>query len=134
MYEDAATREDVEISNYRTSTPDFAHPSCAMECKYTSLIRYMLIGSCCTVFSVAPALNAYRANMDIDSMSRAAFLCAFAEEVKQGDAHGFFVRYTKFQTVDERRGILEVSRKNRARFRKHYLTEFATTLMRFPAA
>ena len=44
-------------------------------------------------------------NIDIDSMSRAAFLCAFSEEAKRGDAHGFFVRYTKFQTVDERRGI-----------------------------
>ncbi len=36
-------------------------------------------------------------------MSRAAFLCAFADEVKRGEAHGFFVRYTKFLTVDERR-------------------------------
>ena len=41
--------------------------------------------------------------MDIDSMSRAAFLCAYKDEVKRGDAHGFFVRYTKHLTVDERR-------------------------------
>ena len=56
--------------------------------------------------------------MDIDSMSRAAFLCAVSEEVTRGDAHAFCVRYTKLQTVDERRGILELSRKERAQFRK----------------
>ena len=57
-----------------------------------------------------------QANMDIDSMNRAAFLCAFVNEVKQGDAHAFFVRYSKFKTVDERRRILEEAKKRRAAF------------------
>ena len=57
-------------------------------------------------------------NMDIDSMARAAFLCAFVEEVKRGRADGFFVRYTKFQTVDERRRILAEANAERARVRK----------------
>lgn len=47
-----------------------------------------------------------RANMDQGSMSRAGFLCEFADEVRRGDAHGFYVRFTKRQTVDQRRGIL----------------------------
>ena len=35
-------------------------------------------------------------NNDIDSMYRAAFLAVFAEEVTRGDAHAFFVNYTKW--------------------------------------
>ena len=57
-------------------------------------------------------------NSDIDSLSRAAFLSAFADEVKQGDAHAFFVRYTKHQTIDERRRILKQSKRQRAAFRR----------------
>ena len=59
-----------------------------------------------------------QANMDISSTSRAAFLCAFAEEVMRGDANGFFVRYTKYQTVDQRKSILRVARNARDEFRK----------------
>ena len=49
-------------------------------------------------------------NTDFDSMSRAAFLTVFAEEIKRGDAHAFFVNYTKWQTVDERERILKESK------------------------
>ena len=64
------------------------------------------------------AVNTLQANMDIDSMNRAAFLCAFMEEVKRGDAHGFFVRYTKHLTMDERRQVKIDSRKQRDAFRR----------------
>ena len=57
-------------------------------------------------------------NSDIDSLSRAAFLSAFADEVKQGNAHAFFVRSTKHQTIDQRRRILEQSKRERAAFRR----------------
>ena len=57
-----------------------------------------------------------QANIDIDSMSRAAFLCAFANEVKRGDAHLFYVRFTKYLTVDQRRRIMEKSRRARKAF------------------
>ena len=59
-----------------------------------------------------------QANMDLSSTSRAAFLCAFVEEIKRGDAHGFFVRYTKYQTIDERKRILLDAQKARAKFRR----------------
>ena len=59
-----------------------------------------------------------QANMDISSTSRAAFLCSFAEEVQRGDANGFFVRYTKYQTVDKRKSILRAAQTVRAEFRK----------------
>ncbi|MCY4430172.1 MAG: hypothetical protein OXC11_07225 [Rhodospirillales bacterium] len=55
-------------------------------------------------------------NTDIDSMGRAAFLSAFAEEVKRGDAHLFFVNFTKHQTIDERLEILREARDARRAF------------------
>ena len=57
-----------------------------------------------------------QANMDVDSSARAAFLCAFLDEIRRGDAHGFFVRYTKYQTIDTRKRILMKARAARARF------------------
>ena len=39
-------------------------------------------------------------------------------KVQRGDADGFYVRYTKFQTIDERERILREARRERALFRK----------------
>ena len=47
---------------------------------------------------------------DIDSTSRAAFLCSFLNEVKAGTAHAFYVKFDKYFTVDERRRIVRESR------------------------
>ena len=55
-------------------------------------------------------------NTDINSMTRAAFLCAFSEKVKQHRAHGFFVRYEKHHTVDKRNIILKESKAARNAF------------------
>ncbi len=63
-------------------------------------------------------VHTMQASMDIDSMSRASFLCTFAEEVLQGRAHGFYVRHAKHQTVDERRRLMEENRRERAAFRR----------------
>ena len=51
-------------------------------------------------------------------MSRAAFLCAFLNEVRRGDADAFFSRYTKFQTINERESVLQDAKRERARFRE----------------
>ena len=66
---------------------------------YMAYAHWMLIHRMLT----GAGVEQVHANMDIDSMSRAAFICAFADEIARGDAHGFYVRYTKFQTVDERK-------------------------------
>lgn len=56
--------------------------------------------------------------MDIDSMNRAAFLSAFTDKVKRGDAHAFFVRYDKYLTVDERRAVKKEGDGRRRAFAK----------------
>ena len=40
--------------------------------------------------------------MDCESLLRGAFLSAWCGEVKQGTAHGFYVRHAKYRTVTER--------------------------------
>ena len=58
-----------------------------------------------------------QANMDLDSMRRAAFVCAFADGIAGGEAHGLRVRRTKLQTVDERKRILRDANRARTRYR-----------------
>lgn len=118
LYAEAITRADVENIELQDLNPDLRTPflrnGMQVHLPYTVYAHWFLLHR----LLQGAGVKQVQANMDIDSMSRAAFLCAFSEEVTRGDAHAFFVRYTKFQTVDERRGILELSRKERARFRK----------------
>ena len=117
LYEYAATRADVENIELQDLDPGLRTPflrnGMQIHLPYTVYAHWFLLHGILR----GAGVKSLQVNMDIDSMSRAAFLCAFAEEVRNSDAHGFFVRYTKFQTVDERRGILEISRKNRTQFR-----------------
>ena len=46
-------------------------------------------------------------NTDVNSMTRAAFLCAYSQEVLQGNAHLFYTKYDKYFTVDQRRRIVQ---------------------------
>ena len=59
-----------------------------------------------------------QAHFDIDSMSRAAFLCSFLDAVQAGRAHAFFVKYSKHFTIDQRRRIVPESRSRRAAERR----------------
>ncbi|MCY4430294.1 MAG: hypothetical protein OXC11_07875 [Rhodospirillales bacterium] len=80
---------------------------------YMAYAHWMLVHRMLT----GAGVERVQANMDIDSMSRAAFICTFADEIARGDAHGFYVRYTKFQPVDERKRILREANLVRARYR-----------------
>ena len=117
LYADAATREDVENIELQDMDPGFCTPclrnGMQVHLPYTVYGHWFLLHR----LMQGAGVKTVQANMDIDSMSRAAFLCAFAEEVKRGEAHGFFVRFTKFQTVDQRRRIMGESRQRRTAFR-----------------
>ena len=117
IYAAAVTRSDVENIELQDMDPGLCTPFLSngmqVHLPYTVyahwfLLRRLLQGA---------GVRQVQASMDIDSMSRAAFLCAFAEEVRRGEAHGFFVRYSKYFTVDQRRRIMEESRRHRAAFR-----------------
>ena len=43
--------------------------------------------------------------MIIEFMILAPFIVVYANEIKLGDAHAFFVNYTKYQIIDELKNI-----------------------------
>ena len=113
--EDRADVEDIELHLHNDQycrTPALG-TGMQVHLPYTvyahwTLLHRMLSGA---------GVKQVQANMDLSSTSRSAFLCAFLEEIKRGDAHGFFVRYTKYQTIDQRKKILLDAQKARAQFR-----------------
>ncbi len=116
LYAQAESRADVgnvELQHHNeTFRTPFMSGGLQVHLPYTAyahwlVLRRMLAGG---------GVRQLQAGMGIDSMNRATFLCAFAEEVKWGAAHAFFVRYDKFKTVDERRRILEESKPRRRAF------------------
>ena len=118
IYANAASRldvEDVELHVHDSSVHQLPPRAKGMQVHepYMAYAHWMLIHRMLT----GAGVERVQANMDIDSMSRAAFVCAFADEIARGDAHGFYVRYTKFQPVDERKRILREANRVRARFR-----------------
>ena len=118
LYANAASREDVEDVEFQLhddSVHKLPPPGKGMQVHepYMAYAHWMLLHRMLT----GAGVERVQVNMDIDSMSRAGFICAFADEIARGDAHGFYVRYTKFQTVDERKRILREANRARAQYR-----------------
>ena len=118
LYGQAASREDVEnieLQQFDTSyrTPELKG-GLQVHMPYTAYAHWLLMHRLLT----GAGVERVQANVDIDSMSRAAFLCTFTDEVKRGDAHLFFVRFKKFLTVDQRRRLMEASKRRRRAFAK----------------
>ncbi len=119
LYANAQSRhdvEDIELDHHDPGCRQLPPLSTGMQTHepYTAYAHWMLMHRMLT----GAGVRHVQANMDQSSMSRAAFLCAFLDEVRRGDADAFFVRYTKFQTIDERESILWEAKRERARFRE----------------
>ena len=114
LYSQAASRadvEDIELEHMDTAyrTPTLRN-GLLVHMPYTTyahwyLLRQVLDGA---------GVQRVQVHFDIDSMSRAAFLCSFRDAVQAKRAHGFYVKYSKHFTVDHRRRIVGESRKRRA--------------------
>ena len=118
LYAAAAEREDVENIELQALDTVYATPflnrGLQVHMPYMAYAHWFLLHRILN----GAGVKQVQMNSDIDSLSRAAFLSAFADEVKRGNAHAFFVRYTKHQTIDQRRRILEQSKRERAAFRR----------------
>ena len=117
LYARAQSRADVEDVELHELNTDYRTPFLARGLQVH--LPYLAYAHCFLLRRILSGAGAGRAqvNMDMDSMLRAAFLCAFAKEVKAGKAHGFYVRHTKYQTIDEREAIHARSRAALRRFR-----------------
>ena len=116
LYRQAAARRDVENielhqmnSAYRTP---FLASGLQIHVPYIAYAHWFLLHRILT----GAGVKKVQANIDIDSMSRAAFLCAFVDEIKRGDAHLFFVKYRKYLTVDQRKHRVAQSRRALANY------------------
>ena len=111
LYAAAESRKDVENIELQaldtTLVTPFLSKGLQVHMPYTAYAHWLLMHRLLT----GAGVKQVQLNADADSMTRAAFLTAYADEVKRGDAHAFFVNYTKFLPVDERRRILIESRR-----------------------
>ena len=107
--------EDIELQYHDKTICQLPPLTTGMQVHepYTAYAHWMLLHRILT----GAGVEHLQANMDQDSMTRAAFLCAYVNEVCRGDADAFFVHYTKYQTVDERERILKVAKRKRNKFR-----------------
>ena len=87
LYGSAAGREDVENIELQvldnTYVTPFLSTGLQVHMPYTAYAHWFLVHRILT----GAGVEQVQFNSDIDSMNRAAFLSAFAEEVKRGDAH-----------------------------------------------
>ena len=118
LYAQAASRADVENIELHHLDTSFVTPELKgglqVHMPYTTYAHWLLMHRMLT----GAGVRKVQANVDIDSTSRAAFVCAFADEIKHGAAHLFYVRFNKFLTVDQRKRLLAASRRKRRAFEK----------------
>ena len=113
LYAGAASRADVEDielehmdNTYRTP---FLRDGLQLHMPYTTYAHWYMLRRLLT----GAGVERTQMHFDINSTSRAAFLCSFMQEVKERRAHAFYVKYDKNFTVDERRAIVAKSRAAR---------------------
>ena len=118
LYAQAASRADVENIELHHLNTSYVTPELKgglqVHMPYTTYGHWLLMHRILT----GAGVRKVQANVDIDSTSRAAFICAFVDEIKGGDAHLFYVRFNKYLTVDQRKRLLAASRRKRRAFAK----------------
>ena len=98
-------------SNCRSSTPTtprrFSAAACRSTCRTHAYAHWLLL------YRLLKGAGSGRCRPTWTSTRWGAprSCPAFVDEVKRGDAHAFFVKSTKYQTIDERRDILAQSRR-----------------------
>ena len=118
LYAASASRadvEDIELEHMDTTfrTP-FLKDGLLVHMPYTTYAHWYLLRRLLT----GAGVQRTQFHFDIDSMSRAGFLCTFIEEIRERRAHAFYVKYDKNLTIDERRAVVVAARSVRRRERK----------------
>ena len=102
IYISAVSREDVEDREFQEMHPGLHNPQAGkgmqVHVPYTVYAHFFLVRQ---ILSGA-GVKQVEYSMDCESLLRGAFLIAWCDEVKQGTAHGFYVRHAKYRTVTER--------------------------------
>ena len=109
-FEGAVSREDVEDREFQEMHPGLHNPQAGkgmqVHVPYTVYAHFFLVRQ---ILSGA-GVKKVEYSMDCKSLLRGAFLSAWCDEVKQGTAHGFYVRHAKYRTVTEREAAKKEAR------------------------
>ncbi len=103
-YDEAARREDVEVSETQESSRQLPTKGMQIHAEYTLYGHFFFLKR---LFGGVEKLRFF---MDQDSGMRAACLAAFQPEIKSRVADAFYVRINKQMTVNEKRVAITASR------------------------
>ena len=102
IYTSAVSRADVEDRELQEMHPGLHNPQAGkgmqVHVPYTVYAHFFLVREVLR----GAGVKRVEYSMDCESLQRGAFLSAWCDEVKQGTAHGFYVRHAKYRTVTER--------------------------------
>ena len=110
IYASAVSREDVEDREFQEMHLGLHNPQAGkgmqVHVPYTVYAHFFLVRQ---ILSGA-GVKKVEYSMDCESLLRGAFLSAWCDEVKQGTAHGLYVRHAKYRTVTEREAAKKEAR------------------------
>ena len=99
-YEEAASRDDVEMFDKKTHTQKLPDYGMQVHAEYTLIAHFHFLKR------LLGKVEKWRFFMDQESGIRSAFLSAFHSEVTAHEAEGFYVRIAKDLSVDEKRALV----------------------------
>lgn len=119
IYASAQSREDIENREQQNMDLDYCNPilteGMQVHVPYTCYAHFQMIHMLIKGAGVEQ-LSYY---MDCDSMLRAGFMSAFQQEIHEGKAHGFYVRYSKYLTTPKKEELYEKAKKILSDYRDH---------------
>ena len=111
LYASAQSREDIENREAQKMNLDYCNPilteGMQVHVPYTCYAHFQMMHQLVKGAGVE-RLSYY---MDCDSMLRAGFISAFEQEIREGKAHGFYVRFSKFLTITKKEDLYEKAKK-----------------------
>jgi len=111
VYASAQSREDIEDREQQNMDLAYCNPALTegmqVHVPYTCYAHFQMIHMLVKGAGVKQ-LSYY---MDCDSMLRAGFITAFEQEIRTGNANGFYVRYSKFLTTPKKADLYEKAKQ-----------------------
>jgi len=109
IYASAQSRQDIEDREHQNIDQAFINPilteGMQVHVPYTCYAHFQLMHMLIKGAGVEKLFY----YMDCDSMLRAGFISAFEQEIRTGNAHGFYVRYSKFLTTPKKVALYEMA-------------------------
>lgn len=119
IYASAQSREDIENREHQNMDLAYCNPilteGMQVHVPYTCYAHFQVIHRLVKGAGVEQLFY----YMDCDSMLRAGFVSAFSEEIRDGSAHGFYVRSSKFLTTPKKADLYEKAKQTLSDYRSN---------------